>query len=102
MLGLMLDLQFKNMWLVTCHDFAIDVVVKYDEKLLLPLLIEASKLLISINVEEIEDLQFLNNVKYLFHPTSTTVDIYKDLVSKELVGFCWYLVDVKNYRNALS
>lgn len=90
------------MWLVTCRDFAIDVVVKYDEKLLLPLLIEASKLLKSISVEEIENLQFQDNAKYLFHPTSTTVDIYRDLVSKELVRFWQYLVDVKNYKNALS
>jgi hypothetical protein len=46
------------MWLVTCHDFAIDVITKYDEKLLLPLLIETSKLLKSISVEELENLQF--------------------------------------------
>ncbi len=90
------------MWLVTCCDFTIDVVAKYDEKLLLPLLIEASKLLIFINVEEISNFQFQDNVKYLFHPTSTSIDIYKDLVSKELVRFCRYLVDVKNYKNVLS
>ncbi len=72
---------------MTCHDFAIDVVVKYDEKLLLPLLRKVSKLLKSISVEEIENLQFQDNVKYLFHPTSTTVNIYRDLVSKELVRF---------------
>jgi hypothetical protein len=85
-----------------CRDFAIDVVVKYDEKLLLPLLIEASKLMISISVEEIENLQFQDNAKYLFHPISITIDIYRDLVSMELVGFYRYLVEVKNYKNTLS
>ncbi len=86
---------------MTCHDFAIDVVVKYDEKLLLPLLRKVSKLLKSISVEEIENLQFQDNVKYLFHPTSTTVNIYRDLVSKELVRFWWYLVDVRNLQKCL-
>ncbi len=43
--GLMFDLKFKNMWLVTmflgCENVV--VVVEYAEKLLLPLLMEANK-----------------------------------------------------------
>jgi hypothetical protein len=34
------------------------VVVQYDEKLLLPLLMEVNKLLMLTNVEEIEECQF--------------------------------------------
>jgi hypothetical protein len=46
MLTLMFDLKFKNMWLVTmilgCENVVV-VVVEYDEKLMLPLLMEANK-----------------------------------------------------------
>ncbi len=90
MLALMFDLQFKNMWLMISylgHDYIIVVIVKHYEKLFFPLLIEASKLLMYVSVEEIEDFQFQNNVEDLFHPITTIVDTYRDLVSRELVGF---------------
>ncbi len=59
------------------------------------LLIEANKLLLLVSIEEIEDLQSQNNAKDLFYPTTIIVNIYRDLVSRELVGFHRCLVDVK-------
>jgi hypothetical protein len=38
----------------------------------------------------------------LFHNVVTNVDTCKDLVSKELVGFHWYLVNAQNCKCALS
>jgi hypothetical protein len=40
------------------------------------------------NIEKIEDLQSQNIAKNLFYPTTIIVDIYRDFVSRELVGFC--------------
>jgi len=90
MLALMFDLWFKSMWLMISylgHDYIIVVVVEYDEKLFLPLLIKVSKLLMHVSVEKVEDFQFQNNVKNLFHPIITIVDTYKDLMSRKFVGF---------------
>ncbi len=50
MLVLMFDPKFKSMRLITMfmgHENATIVVVEYDEKLLLPLLMEANKFLMS-------------------------------------------------------
>jgi hypothetical protein len=62
---------FKSMWLMISylgHDYTIVVVVEYDEKLFLPLLIKASKLLTHVSVEEIEDLHFKTMLKIYFTP----------------------------------
>jgi hypothetical protein len=80
MLAFMFDMWFKNMWLMISylgHDYTI-VVVEYNEKLFILLLIKASKLLMHVSVEEIEDIQFQNNAENLFHPiiiTSGTRDL---------------------------
>jgi hypothetical protein len=55
-----------------------------------------------INFEEIEDLQSQNIAKNLFYPIIIIIDIYRDLVSRELVGFHRYLVDVESYNSTLS
>jgi hypothetical protein len=60
-LALMFDPRFKSMCLVTMffsHENAIEVVAEYDEKLLLPLLMEANKLLMLDKVEEVFNLHF--------------------------------------------
>jgi len=54
------------------------------------LLIEANKLLMPTNIEEIEDLQSQNIAKNLFYPITIIIDIYRDLVSRELIGFHRY------------
>jgi hypothetical protein len=59
MLALMLDPRFKSMQLGTMYlgrENAVAVVAKYDEKLLLPLLMEANKLLMPNKVEKAYDL----------------------------------------------
>jgi hypothetical protein len=53
------------------------VVLEYDEKLLLPLLMEVNKLLMLTNVEEIEECQFYVNVEDFFHTITTNANIYK-------------------------
>ncbi len=55
----MLDPRFKCMCLVTMslsRENAIAVVVEYDENLLLPLIMEANKLLMPNRVEEVYNL----------------------------------------------
>jgi hypothetical protein len=42
------------------------IVAKYDQQLLLPLLIETTKLLMLANVEKVEDLQSQGNAKHFF------------------------------------
>ncbi len=75
------------MWLV-------QNVVLYDEKLLLPLLIEVAKLLMHVSIEEVEDLQSLVHAKNMFHTTTTIANIYKDLFLREPIGFYWYPIDI--------
>jgi hypothetical protein len=61
------------MWFVTAfsgHENAIAIVSEYDQKLLLPLLTKATKLLCA-NVKKNKDLQFQSNVQ----TTSTNVNI---------------------------
>jgi hypothetical protein len=54
------------------------------------------------SIEEIEDLQSQNNVEDLFYPTTIIANIYRDLVSRELVGFHQYIINVESYKNTLS
>jgi hypothetical protein len=42
------------------------------------------------------------NSKKLFFTTTINADTYKDLVSKDFVGYRQYLVDANNCRCALS
>ncbi len=105
MLALMLDPRFKSMKLVTMfmgHENVAFEIVKYDEKLLMLLLIEGNKFLMFSKVEVIFDLHSKVNSKGLFHITSSIVETYKDIVSKELVGFQQFPLDVKGYKCALS
>jgi len=92
------------MWFVTtylgCENVVI--VIKYDEKSLLPLLMVANKLLMFVSVQEIEDLQSQINAKDLLHTIRTNANNYRNLVLKELVIICHYHVDVENCKCTLS
>jgi len=77
------------------------VVVEYDEKLLLPLLMEANKFLMSNRVETTSNLHSKGDFEGLFHTTSTIANTYKDIVSRELVGFQWVPIDVKGCKCVL-
>ncbi len=83
------------------HENAIIVVVKYDEKLLLPLLMETNKFLMFNWVETTSNLHSKGDYEGLFH-TSTIADTYKDIVSRELIGFWWVPVDVEGCKCVLS
>ncbi len=48
------------------HEIIVLVVLKYNEKLLLPLFMEAHKLLMFNNIEIVEDLELQVNYKDLF------------------------------------
>jgi hypothetical protein len=65
----MFDPRFKIMKLITiflgCENGVV-IVAKYDQQLLLPLLIETTKLLMLANVEKVEDLQSQGNAKHFF------------------------------------
>jgi hypothetical protein len=67
------------------HENATAMVVEYDKKLLLPLLMMANKLLMLDKVEEACNLHSQVDSKGLFHTTITNT--YMDIVSRELVGF---------------
>ncbi len=69
MLTLMLDPWFKSLRLMfeyLGHEIIVLVVLKYNEKLLLPLFMEAHKLLMFNNIEIVEDLELQVNYKDLF------------------------------------
>jgi hypothetical protein len=90
MLALMFDPMFKNMRLITMfmgHENATLVVVKYNEKLLLPLLMFNM-------VETTSNFHSKGDYEDLFY-TSIIVDTHKDIVSRDLVGFVWVPIDVK-------
>ncbi len=78
------------------------MVVEYDEKLLILLLMEANKFLMFSRVEVIFYLRLEANSEGLFHITSSITKTYKDIVSKKLVGFWQFPIDVKGYKCALS
>jgi hypothetical protein len=62
-------------------------LLKYDEKLFLPLLMEASKFLMFNMANATFDLHSQVYSTSLFHTTTTTINTYGDIVSRELVGF---------------
>jgi hypothetical protein len=101
MLALMFDLRFKNMQLVTTY-LGCENVVVYDEELLLHLLIEVAKLSMHVSIEKVEDFQSQVHAKIMFHTTTTNVDTYMDLVSRELIGFYWCPFDIENFKYVLS
>jgi hypothetical protein len=69
------------------HENVATVVVEYDEKLLLPLLMETNKLLMPNKVEDAFDFHSQVDSEGLLHTITTIIDTYMDIVSKELVGF---------------
>jgi len=85
----MFNPRFKSMQSVTmylgCENVVI--VVEYDKKLLFLLLMEVNKLLIFNKVETIFDFHSQVYSKILFRTIMTIANTYKDIVSKELVGF---------------
>ncbi len=105
MLALMFDPRFKSMQLVNMflgHENVIVVIAKHDEKILLQLLMEVNKLLMFEKVKTTFNFHLESDSKGLFHPTSITTNIFKDIVSKEVVGFWWFPIDVKSNKCALS
>jgi hypothetical protein len=79
----MFDPRFKSMKLVAMfmgHQNATLVVIEYDEKLLMPSLMEANKFLMHGNVEATSNLHSKGDYEGIFHTTSTTLDTYKDNV----------------------
>ncbi len=84
MLALMFDPRSKSMHLVTMflgRENITIIIVKYDENLLLPLLMEANKLLLLDTVEKKFDLHSQVDVEGLFHTTTTTtLDTYMDII----------------------
>jgi hypothetical protein len=103
MLALMFDRRFKSMRLISMfmgHENVTLVVVEYNEKLLLPLLMEENQIFMPNKVETTFNLHSKSNYEGLFH-TSTITDTYKDIVSRELVGFQWVLIDVKSCKCVL-
>ncbi len=83
------------------NENVIAIVIECDEKLLLPLVMERNKLLILANVEVVENLQWQIDIEYLFH-TTTHVEMCMDFMSRELVGFYWYPIDIENCKCTLS
>jgi hypothetical protein len=49
-----------------------------------------------------ENLVTQVNSENLVHTTTMSADTYRDLVSRELIGYCQYLVDADNCKCALS
>jgi len=86
----MLDPRFKSMRLVTMfmgHENVAFVIVEYDEKLLILFLMEIIKFLMFGKVEVIFDFHSKVNFESILHITSSIVETYKDIVSKELARF---------------
>jgi hypothetical protein len=59
-------------------------------------------LMMFVNVEEIENFQFQVHAENLFYIITTNTNMFKNLVSRELIEFCWYLFYVENCKCALS
>jgi hypothetical protein len=105
MLVLMFDLRFKSMQLdITYLSYENDtiIVVEYYEKLFLLLFAKANELLMSINVEKIEVYNFKSTLNFFSHHINECKHLLRPYVKKELIGFCWYHVDVENCICALS
>ncbi len=62
-------------------------VVEYDDELLLPLLIEVTKLLMPSSGAKFENLVIQVNYEDLFFTTIINVNNYGDLLSREFVGY---------------
>jgi len=106
MLAFMFDPRSKSTHLVTMflgRENTTIIIVKYDENLLLPLLMEANKLLMLDRVEKKFDLHSQVDFEGLFHTTTTTtLNTYTNIISKELVGFQRFPIDAKSYKCVLS
>jgi hypothetical protein len=90
MLALMFDSCFKNMLLVVMYlgwENVDALVVEYDDELLLPLIIEVTKLLMPSSGAKFENLMTQVNYDDLFFTTIINENSYRDLVSRELVGY---------------
>jgi hypothetical protein len=83
------------------HENVAIVIAKHDEKLLLQLLMEVNKLLTFEKAKTTFNFHLEGDSKGLFHPTSTTTYIFKDIVSKEVVGFWWFPINVESNKCAL-
>lgn len=85
MLAFMLNPMFKNMCLVTSyvgHDNVVNLVINYDSKLLLPLLVESYKSLMPFAIEVLQMLPRQMDFKHLFHTTKTNPHTLKHIVSR--------------------
>lgn len=107
MLALMLDPKYKSMHLVTSYleyEATTSLVVDYDEKILLPLLLEAYKGLMPSKICCIDDeFDSLVDSQDLFQQTSdTSANSYKDIVTRDLDGFTCYSIDAKSCKCVLT
>jgi hypothetical protein len=59
---------------------------------------EVNKLLLLDKFEKTFNLHLQVDFKGLFHTTTTLVDTYMDIVSRELVGFQHFPIDVKSCK----
>jgi hypothetical protein len=69
------------------HENVAIVVAKYDEKILLQLLMEVNKLLMLEMSKTTFNSRLKGDFKGLFYTTSTTTNTFKDITSRELVEF---------------
>jgi hypothetical protein len=69
------------------HENVIILVTKYDENLLLPLLMEASKLLMFNRAKMAFDLHSQVDYDGFFHIKTTIINTYMDILSRELLDF---------------
>jgi hypothetical protein len=91
MLTLMVDPKYKFVYIVMTYvgsDNVVALVVEYDQKLLLPLLIEFYKLSMEVIVKELDAFGSRTRNEHFFCTTDITEDILKDLVGRELYICC--------------
>jgi hypothetical protein len=63
---------------------------------------EANKLLMLDKVETTCNLRSQVDFEGLFHTITTITYTYRDIMSRELVGFHWFPIDAKSHNCVLS
>jgi hypothetical protein len=69
------------------HENVIVLVIKYDENLLLPLLMEANKLLMFNRAKMAFDLHSQVDYRGFFHTKTKTINTYMDILLREFLDF---------------
>jgi len=108
MLSLMLDSKFKNLHLVSSYvskKEGVSIVEEYDRKALYPMLVKSYNHLHSIgNVVSSSTKQNVDQDCGLniFQMTNNNVKTAKEIVTRELLDFRRFHVDVKDIKNLLQ